>query len=76
MTGSGSASARLLLEVISARAREEGIKTFTALMLATNREMMLLLKELDPVRVVDREKGTSRSRCRSRRSGCHRRSGS
>ena len=47
----------LLLEVISARAREEGIKTFTALMLATNRKMIVLLKELDPVRVVDREKG-------------------
>ena len=48
----------LLLEVLSARAREEGIKSFTALMLATNRKMMVLLKELDPVRVVDREKGT------------------
>ncbi len=47
----------LLLEVLSARAREEGIRTFTALMLATNRKMMVLLKELDPLRVVDREKG-------------------
>jgi GNAT superfamily N-acetyltransferase len=48
----------LLLEVLSARAREEGIRTFTALMLATNEEMMDLLKRLDPVRIVDRESGT------------------
>jgi GNAT superfamily N-acetyltransferase len=48
----------LLLEVISARARVEGITRFTALMLATNKEMMDLLQELDPVRVVDRELGT------------------
>ncbi len=48
----------LLLEVICARAREEGITRFTALMLATNREMMDLLRELDPVRIVDRELGT------------------
>jgi GNAT superfamily N-acetyltransferase len=47
----------LLLEVISARAREEGVTTFTALMLATNEEMMDLLKRLDPVRIVDRETG-------------------
>ena len=48
----------LLLEVISARAREEGITRFTALMLAANKEMMDLLKEFDPVRIVDRELGT------------------
>jgi GNAT superfamily N-acetyltransferase len=47
----------LLLEVISARAREEGITTFTALMLATNQEMMDLLAQLDPMRVLDRETG-------------------
>jgi GNAT superfamily N-acetyltransferase len=47
----------LLLEVISARAREEGITTFTALMLASNQEMMDLLKRLDPVRIVDRKAG-------------------
>ena len=41
-----------------ARAREDGIKAFTALTLATNRKMIELLKELDPVKVVDREKGT------------------
>jgi len=47
----------LLLEVISARAREEGITTFTALMLAANEEMLDMLKRLDPVRIVDREAG-------------------
>jgi GNAT superfamily N-acetyltransferase len=48
----------LLLEVISARAREEGITTFTALMLATNHEMMDVIKALGPVRIVDKEAGT------------------
>jgi GNAT superfamily N-acetyltransferase len=48
----------LLLEVLSARAREEGISTFSALMLAGNEEMMDLLEHLDRVRVVDRELGT------------------
>ncbi len=47
----------LLLDVISARAREGGITTFTALMLATNDEMMDLLKHLDSVQVFDREAG-------------------
>ncbi len=47
----------LLLEVLGARAREEGIKTFTAMMLATNRKMMTLLNTLDPMRIIDREKG-------------------
>lgn len=48
----------LLLEVISARARAEGIGTFTALMLATNAEMMDLLRQLGPVRIVDQQAGT------------------
>jgi len=48
----------LLLDVISARAREQGITTFTALMLATNNEMMDLLKRLGPVHIVDQEAGT------------------
>jgi GNAT superfamily N-acetyltransferase len=48
----------LLLELLSARAREEGINTFTALMLATNEEMMDMLRRLDPVRILDRETGT------------------
>ena len=48
----------LLLEVISARAREEGITIFTALMLATNNEMMDLLTALGPVQIVDQQVGT------------------
>jgi hypothetical protein len=48
----------LLLDMISVRAREQGITTFTALMLATNQEMMDLLKRLDPMRIVDQESGT------------------
>lgn len=48
----------LLLEAISARAREEGIRTFTAWMLAGNQEMLDLFRCLGPVRVVDREAGT------------------
>jgi GNAT superfamily N-acetyltransferase len=47
-----------LLEVASARAREEGIGSFTALMLATNHEMLSLLKRLGPLRIVAREVGT------------------
>lgn len=48
----------LLLELLAVRAREEGIGLFTALMLASNDEMMELLESLGPVRVVDREAGT------------------
>jgi len=39
-------------------ARQEGIRSFTALMLATNEEMMDLLRHLDSVQIVDREPGT------------------
>jgi len=48
----------LLLEAISARARAEGIHTFTALVLATNEEMIDLFRRLDPVRIIDRAPGT------------------
>lgn len=48
----------LLLEAICGRAREEGIRTFTALMLATNQEMMDVFHGLGPVRIVDHETGT------------------
>jgi GNAT superfamily N-acetyltransferase len=54
----GKGVGTLLLEVLSARAREEGITTFTGLMLATNQEMMDVLEALGPVRIVDREVGT------------------
>jgi GNAT superfamily N-acetyltransferase len=48
----------LLLDVISARAREEGITTFTALMLAENKEMLDLIESRGPVRIIDRSTGT------------------
>ena len=48
----------LLLDVISARARQQGINTFTALMPAENREMRGLLDRLGPVRIIDQDRGT------------------
>jgi GNAT superfamily N-acetyltransferase len=48
----------LLLESICARARDEGIRTFTALMLARNGAMMHLFERLGLVRIVDRAAGT------------------
>jgi L-amino acid N-acyltransferase YncA len=47
----------LLLEAIGVCARDEGVRTFTALMLAGNREMMNLFEHLGQVRVVGREAG-------------------
>jgi GNAT superfamily N-acetyltransferase len=54
----GKGLGTLLLEVLGARARAEGISSFTALMLATNQEMMQVIKALGPVRIVDRDVGT------------------
>ena len=48
----------LLLEVLGERAGAEGIHRFTAMMLASNQQMMEVLKALGPVHVVDRESGT------------------
>jgi GNAT superfamily N-acetyltransferase len=49
----------LLLEMLSARARQEGIRSFTALMLATNEPMMDLLRHLDgDVEITHRDTGT------------------
>ena len=48
----------LLLEALAQRAREEGVSTFTALLLATNREMLEVLEHIARVRVVDRQTGT------------------
>ncbi|MGZ4200567.1 MAG: N-acetyltransferase family protein [Thermoleophilaceae bacterium] len=48
----------LLVCVLAGRAREEGITTFSALMLASNHEMLELLQTLGPVRIVDHESGT------------------
>jgi GNAT superfamily N-acetyltransferase len=48
----------LLLEVLCGRARAEGITRFTAMMLASNQQMLELLEGLGPVEVVDRDAGT------------------
>ena len=48
----------LLLQAISVRSRDEGVRTFTALMLASNHEMMDLFEHLGPVRIVGRAGGT------------------
>ena len=42
-----------LLQRLAERAREEGIDHFTAIMLASNHEMLTLLKELGPAEVTD-----------------------
>jgi GNAT superfamily N-acetyltransferase len=47
----------VLLDLISARARDEGVTTLKALILATNEEMMALLTHLGPARIVGREVG-------------------
>jgi GNAT superfamily N-acetyltransferase len=48
----------LLLEVLGERARAEGIRGFTAMMLATNQQMMEVLAGLGPVHIVERDTGT------------------
>ena len=48
----------LLLEVLGQRARAEGIYGFTAMMLASNQQMMEVLEGLGPVHIVDRDSGT------------------
>jgi GNAT superfamily N-acetyltransferase len=48
----------LLLEVLGQRARAEGIYGFTAMMLASNQQMMEVLEGLGPVHIVDRDAGT------------------
>ena len=48
----------LLLQAISVRARDEGVRTLTAFMLASNHDMMELFEHLGPVRIVERAGGT------------------
>jgi GNAT superfamily N-acetyltransferase len=48
----------LLLEVLAGRARAEGISSFTALMLASNQEMLKVLEALGPLRIIDQKAGT------------------
>ena len=45
----------ILLELLAERAREEGIETFSALLLTTNTEMLDLLRRLGSTRVIERE---------------------
>jgi GNAT superfamily N-acetyltransferase len=47
-----------LLEVLSARARQEGIESFTATLLASNREVLDLLGGFETVQIVNRAPGT------------------
>ena len=49
----------LLLDLITARAREEGIRIFTGLMLTENRQIRDLFDRLGPVRTVDQASGTT-----------------
>lgn len=53
----GAGLGTLLLDVISARARDEGVRTFTAIMLAENQEMRDLFERLGLVRTVDQDRG-------------------
>ena len=55
----------LLLEAISARARAEGIRTFSALILATNDEMIELFSAWTPCASSTERRARSRSRSRS-----------
>ena len=54
--GRGAGTA-LLVRLVD-RARDEGIVRFSALMLATNHEMLELLEHLGPVRVLEQSVGT------------------
>ena len=48
----------LLLEALGARARADGISTFTALMLRENHEMRRLLEHFGQVRIIEEAAGT------------------
>jgi GNAT superfamily N-acetyltransferase len=47
-----------LCNLIAERAREEGIRRFTALLLAENRQMLDVLASLGPAKVISRDTGT------------------
>ena len=47
-----------LCNLIAERAREEGIRRFTAQLLASNRQMLDVLASLGPARVISRDAGT------------------
>jgi|NGEPerStandDraft_6_1074524.scaffolds.fasta_scaffold17495_4 GNAT superfamily N-acetyltransferase len=48
-----------LLELLADRARAEGIRRFTALLLATNRKMLDLFEDLGPLRILKLGSGTT-----------------
>ncbi len=48
----------VLLGLLADRAHDEGIRRFTALMLATNRDMLDLFEKLGPIRILERASGT------------------
>jgi len=54
----GRGAGTALLALLADRARAEGIERFTALLLASNREMLALFRELGVVRTIDRRSGT------------------
>ncbi len=54
----GRGAGTALLARLADRARAEGIVRFTALMLATNRDMLELLENLGPVRILEQSVGT------------------
>lgn len=47
-----------LTTLLADRARTEGVERFTAVMLAENRDMLEVLEEVGPVRVIARDAGT------------------
>ena len=55
----GQGLGTLLLELICARAEQEGIATLSGVILATNREILEVISSLGPMRIVRQEAGTT-----------------
>ncbi len=58
-----------LLGLLADRARAEGIRRFTALLLATNSAMLDLFEDLGPIRIMERGSGTTELEITLPRSG-------
>ncbi len=58
-----------LLGLLADRARGEGIRCFSALMLDTNRDMLDLFEDLGPIRIIERGSGTTELEITLPRSG-------